>query len=128
MTSGYPYVLHVGYYVVTIDEVKERITRTDGTFLSKGDIITLDGSTGLAYIGDVAKVPAAFDEDYQTVLQWADKYKRMAVFANAESVVDMNKAVELGAEGLGLCRTEHMFFSSPDRIAAMVPTTRHDSV
>jgi pyruvate,orthophosphate dikinase len=83
---------------VRIDEVTERIYRPDGSYLSKGDIITLDGCLGIAYIGPVKTMPAAADKDYQTVITWADKYKRMAVYANAETMEDVQKASELGAE------------------------------
>ena len=63
-------------------------------------------------------VAAGRDDDYQTNLAWADKYKRMSVLANAETAADVARAVEMGAEGLGLCRTEHMFFAE-DRIDLM---------
>ena len=63
-------------------------------------------------------VAAGRDDDYQTILAWADKYKRMSVLANAETAADVARAVEMGAEGLGLCRTEHMFFAE-DRIDLM---------
>ena len=108
-----------GEGLVRIDEKAQRLVRQDGSFLSKGDVITLDGSGGIVYPGIVPTVSAAYDKDYQTVLQWADKYKRMGVFANAETADDMQKAAELGAEGVGLCRTEHMFFRLPERINAM---------
>ena len=108
-----------GEGLVHIDEQAERLVRSDGSFLSKGDIITIDGSGGVVYPGTVPTVSAAYDKDYQTVLLWADKYKRMGVFANAETAEDMQKAVELGAEGVGLCRTEHMFFRLPERLNAM---------
>ena len=86
---------------VRIDETLGRITRFDGLQLSKGDIITVDGSAGIVYMGPVPMMSAAYDKDYQTVIKWADKYKRMSVFANAETVEDINKAVELSAEGIG---------------------------
>ena len=86
--------------------------------LKSGDIITLDGASGIVYQGTMPMVAAGRDDDYQTILAWADKYKRMSVLANAETAADVARAVEMGAEGLGLCRTEHMFFAE-DRIDFM---------
>jgi len=90
----------------------------DRVLLRKGDVVTLDGSTGNVYQGEVPTIQAGEDADYRKVLSWADKYKRMKVFVNAETPDDVEKAVKFGAEGLGLCRTEHMFFQH-DRIKLM---------
>jgi pyruvate,orthophosphate dikinase len=84
----------------------------------EGDIITIDGSSGNVYTGEIPTIPSGNDENYQIILRWADKYKRMKVFANAENIADIKKAKEMGAEGIGLCRTEHMFFAK-DRINIM---------
>jgi len=81
-------------------------------------LITLDGNTGDVMLGDVPKVEAAGSEDFQTLLAWADRHRRLKVRANAETLEDAAKARELGAEGIGLCRTEHMFFQT-ERIDAM---------
>jgi len=83
-----------------------------------GDVITLDGSTGEVMQGDVAKVSPGSDPHFQTVLGWAHKYRRMRVLANADTAEDARRALELGADGLGLVRTEHMFFT-PQRIEAV---------
>jgi pyruvate,orthophosphate dikinase len=91
---------------------------SDGTVISRGDMVTLDGATGEVMLGDVPKVEASTSDDFQTLLSWADKYRRLRVRANAETPEDARKARELGAEGIGLCRTEHMFFAS-DRIDHM---------
>ena len=84
----------------------------DGRTFNRGDIITLDGSSGEVMEGDVPKVEASGSTDFQTLLGWADDNRRLKIRANAETPEDAGKARELGAEGIGLCRTEHMFFDS----------------
>jgi pyruvate,orthophosphate dikinase len=93
-------------------------TASDGTVIRRGDVVTLDGATGEVMAGDIPKVEASTSDDFQTLLSWADKHRRLKVRANAETPEDAAKARELGAEGIGLCRTEHMFFAS-DRIDHM---------
>lgn len=78
--------------------------------LRKGDVVTIDGSSGKVYFGEVPTVIAGRDANYQTVLKWADKYKRMQVLVNAETFDDVQRGLIMGAEGVGLVRTEHMFF------------------
>ncbi|MEO0437780.1 MAG: pyruvate, phosphate dikinase [Pseudomonadota bacterium] len=97
-------------------------TSEQGTVIKRGDTITLDGATGDVMLGDVAKIEDSTSDDFQTLLSWADKYRRLKVRANAETPVDARKARELGAEGIGLCRTEHMFFESEriDLMRAMI--------
>ena len=73
-------------------------------------MITIDGGTGDVYIGQVALVPPQLNEDFETVLGWADDVRRLRVRANADTPEDAARAREFGAEGIGLCRTEHMFF------------------
>ena len=80
-----------------------------GHELHEGDEITIDGATGAVILGDVALVPPQINEDFQTVLEWADGLRRLKVRANADTPEDAAKARELGAQGIGLCRTEHMF-------------------
>jgi pyruvate, orthophosphate dikinase len=87
-----------------------------GLSLKKGEIITLDGSTGQVLKGVVETRKPELSGSFATLLTWADKYRRMAVRANAETVTDARMARDLGAEGIGLCRTEHMFFEG-ERIA-----------
>ena len=89
-----------------------------GKTLSEGDIITIDGSAGEVYEGTVATIEPQLSGDFETVMGWADKTRRMKVRANAETELDSQKARHFGAEGIGLCRTEHMFFDA-DRIIAM---------
>lgn len=95
---------------ISIDYQKECFTTKDGTVVYKKDLITLDGTSGEVILGEVPKTESAYDEDFQTILTWADRHRRLKVRANAETQQDASKARELGAEGIGLCRTEHMFF------------------
>jgi pyruvate,orthophosphate dikinase len=78
--------------------------------LNEGDVITIDGGTGNVIVGEVGLVPPQINEDFQTILEWADGLRRLNVRANADNPDDAAKAREFGAEGIGLCRTEHMFF------------------
>ncbi len=78
--------------------------------LAEGDVITLDGGTGRVIVGAVKLVPPQINEDFQTILEWADDARRLKVRANADTPEDAAKAREFGAQGIGLCRTEHMFF------------------
>ncbi|MFK8041377.1 pyruvate, phosphate dikinase [Congregibacter sp.] len=100
-------------------------TAADGTVIKRGDTVTLDGATGDVMLGDIPKVEASTSDDFQTLLSWADKHRRLKVRANAETPEDAAKARELGAEGIGLCRTEHMFFASDriDHMRAMILST-----
>jgi pyruvate,orthophosphate dikinase len=83
--------------------------------LSEGDVITIDGGTGRVIVGAVPLVPPAIDENFGTILGWADELRRLRVRANADTPEDAAKAREFGAEGIGLCRTEHMFMAE-DRL------------
>src|SRR5262249_51772214 len=78
--------------------------------LHEGDVITVDGGTGNVIVGEVPLVPPQINEDFQTILGWADDLRRLGVRANADNPDDAAKAREFGAQGIGLCRTEHMFF------------------
>ena len=103
---------------LTIDYEAGTATTADGVVISRGDVITLDGTAGEVMLGDIPKTEASSSEDFQVLLSWADKHRRLKVRANAETPEDADKARELGAEGIGLCRTEHMFFDA-DRIDYM---------
>ena len=83
--------------------------------LRAGDVITIDGGTGRVIVGSVPLVPPAIDENFGTILEWADALRRLRVRANADTPADAAKAREFGAEGIGLCRTEHMFMGE-DRL------------
>ena len=89
-----------------------------GKTVKRGDYISLDGTTGNIYIEAVATVPAAITGNFGRLMAWADKYRTLGVRTNADTPRDAKKAAEFGAEGIGLCRTEHMFFDA-DRIPAM---------
>ncbi|MDR1513321.1 MAG: pyruvate, phosphate dikinase [Propionibacteriaceae bacterium] len=89
-----------------------------GKVFGEGDTITLNGSTGEVFDGALPLVPPSINEDFQTVVGWADEVRRLGVRANAENFEDASKARELGAEGIGLCRTEHMFMVA-DRLPAV---------
>jgi pyruvate,orthophosphate dikinase len=89
-----------------------------GSVLRKGDVITIDGTTGQVMKGAVPTIKPELSGDFATIMEWADKARRMKVRANAETPIDARAAREFGAEGIGLCRTEHMFFEA-DRIVAM---------
>ena len=89
-----------------------------GVVVKKGEMITLDGSTGRIYRGTLATLKPVLSGDFATILEWADKVRRMKVRANAETPGDARAARYFGAEGIGLCRTEHMFFSA-NRITPM---------
>jgi len=91
---------------------------TETVTLKKGDVITIDGSTGSLYEGAVPTVPAGLGGEFGELMVWADKVRTMKVRANADTPLDARTARGFGAEGIGLCRTEHMFFEE-DRIAAM---------
>ena len=95
---------------------------SDGVVLKRGDTITLDGTSGEVMLGDIPKTEASSSDDFQTLLSWADKHRKLKVRANAETPEDAAKARELGAEGIGLCRTEHMFFEATriEKMRAMI--------
>ena len=86
-----------------------------GKVVKKGDYISLDGSTGKVYLGDIKTEEASISGNFERIMKWADKYRKLRVRTNADTPADTKNAVKLGAEGIGLCRTEHMFFE-PDRI------------
>jgi pyruvate,orthophosphate dikinase len=91
----------------------------DGTKLAEGDLIAIDGSTGAITTDDVPLVEPEVGEDFEEVLRWADEHRRLGIRTNADTPEDARRAREFGAEGIGLCRTEHMFFGD-ERHAAMV--------
>ena len=106
-----------GCQEIVMDEENKRFTLGTETF-TEGSEISIDGSTGRIYKGLIPKTDAAITGEFERIMAWADKYRRLAVRTNADTPKDAAKARELGAEGVGLCRTEHMFFEK-DRIAAI---------
>ncbi|AQX15715.1 pyruvate, phosphate dikinase [Tessaracoccus lapidicaptus] len=102
---------------IRIDPVGKTLTIGDRV-IREGDIITLDGTEGLVYGEALDLIPPQINEDFQRVVQWADEVRNLGVRANADNFEDASKARELGAEGIGLCRTEHMFMAQ-DRLPAV---------
>ena len=101
---------------IAMDEENKKFTLADKEF-NEGDFISIDGTTGNIYEGEIKTVDATIAGTFGRVMAWADKFRRLKVRTNADTPADAKKARELGAEGIGLCRTEHMFFEE-DRIAA----------
>ena len=99
-------------------DYKAQTLSAGGHTLKAGDWITLDGSTGEVFVGRVATIEPTLSGDFSTLMGWADKVRRLKVRANAETPADATTAARFGAEGIGLCRTEHMFFA-PERIGAV---------
>jgi pyruvate,orthophosphate dikinase len=98
-----------GCEALSID-LKARTARLGDATLAEGDELTIDGGTGRVIVGSVRLVPPQINEDFQIVLGWADELRRLKVRANADTPEDAARAREFGAQGIGLCRTEHMFF------------------
>ena len=94
---------------IKMNEAKKEFTLGGKTF-HEGDVISIDGSTGNIYDGEIKTVDATIAGEFGRVMEWADKYRKLGVRTNADTPKDTAKAIELGAEGIGLCRTEHMFF------------------
>ena len=101
---------------IKMDEENKKF-ELGGKVFHEGDVISIDGSTGNIYDGAIPTVDATIAGEFGRIMEWADKYRRLKVRTNADTPSDAKKARELGAEGIGLCRTEHMFFAE-DRIAA----------
>ena len=111
---------------IAMDEANKKFTLGGKTF-HEGDFISIDGSTGKIYDGIIPTVDATISGYFGRIMGWADKYRRLRVRTNADTPRDAKKARELGAEGIGLCRTEHMFFEA-DRIAAFREMICSDTV
>ena len=101
-----------------IDEAAKTITFTNGLVMHEGDWMSLDGSTGKVYAEAVKTAPAELSGNFATIMQWADEIRTLKIRTNADSPSQAAMAVKFGAEGIGLCRTEHMFFDE-DRIPAV---------
>ena len=99
---------------LNVDE-KGKVFIVDGKEYKEGDYISLDGSTGKVYEGNVATKDADLTGNFRQVLDWADEFRRLEVWTNADKAEDLLKALDFGAQGIGLCRTEHMFFGE-DRV------------
>ena len=111
---------------IVMDEENKKFTLAGQTF-TEGSEISIDGTTGNIYAGIIPTVDASIAGEFGRVMAWADKYRKLKVRTNADTPADAKKARELGAEGIGLCRTEHMFFD-PERIAAFREMICSDTV
>ena len=111
---------------INMDEANKQFTLAGKTY-HEGDWLSLDGSTGSIYDGAMPTVDASVGGDFGRIMAWADKFRRLQVRTNADTPHDAAKARELGAQGIGLCRTEHMFFEG-DRIAAIREMICSDTV
>ncbi|MDR0934944.1 MAG: pyruvate, phosphate dikinase [Erysipelotrichaceae bacterium] len=107
----------VGCSEAIIDEEAKTLT-INGKVYTSNDVLSLDGSTGSVYAGDIKKVSPSLSGDFKRIMDWADEFRTLHVRANADTPKDAKTAASFGAEGIGLCRTEHMFFN-PDRIFHM---------
>lgn len=108
----------VGCEALQIDEKNERLS-INGRTLRAGDFVTLDGSSGTIYEGEIGLVTPTLPKEYYTLMGWCDERRRLRVRTNADTPYDAENAVKMGAEGIGLCRTEHMFFDTEERRLAI---------
>jgi pyruvate,orthophosphate dikinase len=106
-----------GCSAIQVDAARERFKVRD-VVVKKGDTIALDGTSGEVFLGTVALVPARLDDHFERLMTWVDELRRLKVRTNADTPTDARTARAFGAEGIGLCRTEHMFFA-PERILAV---------
>ena len=111
---------------IAMDEANKKFTLAGKEF-HEGDFLSIDGTTGNIYAGIIPTVDASIAGEFGRVMAWADEFRRLKVRTNADTPADAKKARELGAEGIGLCRTEHMFFD-PERIAAFREMICSDTV
>ena len=116
-----------GCEALAVDQGARRI-RFGERELAEGDVLTIDGGSGEVIVGEVELVPPQIDENFETLLTWADEIRRLRVRANADTPEDAAKAREFGAEGIGLCRTEHMFMAEErlPRVRAMIMASSRD--
>ena len=111
---------------IKMDEANKKFTLKGKTYV-EGDYVSLDGSTGNIYGEAIPTVPATIGGEFGTIMAWADEYRKLQVRTNADTPADAKQARAFGAEGIGLCRTEHMFFD-PDRISAIREMICSDTV
>jgi pyruvate, orthophosphate dikinase len=108
----------VGCSALNIDYNTKSVS-VNGTTLKQGDFVTLDGSEGIVYKGELPLVKPELPDEYQTLMGWADQRRKLRVRTNADTPYDAQNAIRMGAEGIGLTRTEHMFFDTEERRLAM---------
>ena len=107
----------VGAEILIIDNELKTISN-GATTLNEGDMISIDGGLGEVYIGELESEPSKLSDEFHTLMEWCDKFRSLTIRANAETIIDTEKSLEFGADGIGLCRTEHMFFEG-ERIIPM---------
>ena len=107
----------VGAEILIIDNELKTISN-GATTLNEGDMISIDGGLGEVYIGELESEPSKLSDEFHSLMEWCDKFRRLTIRANAETIIDTEKSLEFGADGIGLCRTEHMFFEG-ERIIPM---------
>ena len=107
----------VGAEILIIDNELKTISN-GATTLYEGDMISIDGGLGEVYIGELESEPSKLSDEFHTLMEWCDKFRRLTIRANAETIIDTEKSLDFGADGIGLCRTEHMFFEG-ERIIPM---------
>jgi len=108
----------VGCEALDLD-AHSRVMKVGGRTLGPRDILTLDGASGTVYAGEIALIKPELPEAYHSIMTWADAARRLRVRGNVDTPYDAKKAVEMGAQGIGLCRTEHMFFDTEERRLAI---------
>ena len=95
---------------IKVDEYNKEIRTINDVVIKEGEYISIDGSTGFVYLGEIDKTSTELSGNFQELMNWVDEYRSMNVRTNADNPRDAATAVKFGAEGIGLCRTEHMFF------------------
>jgi pyruvate,orthophosphate dikinase len=118
----------VGCEGLNIDYNTKQFTTPKGAVVRQGDFLTLDGSVGDVYSGELALVKPELPDAYSTIMKWADEMRTIRVRTNADTPYDAENAIRLGAEGIGLCRTEHMFFDTEERRLAIQEMIVADTV
>ena len=106
---------------------EDKFIELGGYTIKEGEYISLDGSTGKIYLGDIPTVEASISGNFERIMNWADQFRRLKVRTNADTPEDAANAVRMGAEGIGLTRTEHMFFN-PERIPKIRKMILSDTV
>src|SRR6185295_16950791 len=108
----------VGCEALNINYDKQEFS-IGSTIVKRGDFVTLDGSEGIVYMGKLELVKPTLPPAYDTIMKYCDGIRKLKVRTNADTPYDATNAVKMGAEGIGLCRTEHMFFDTEERIRAI---------
>ena len=95
-------------------DYENKLFKTNNKVIKEGEVITIDGSTGRIIIGEIKTVKPEISGDFSKIMSWSDDFRKLKIRTNSETPLDSKTAREFGAEGIGLCRTEHMFFEEPN--------------